>query len=396
MSTCITNNLAAWIQNTKRSALQDMLELTSGPEYISFGLGLPNPSFFPNQYLAQASVEVLSNQKSLQYSSPSENLKEQIQKLMNQRGVNCKTSQIFLTAGAQQGINLLVRLLLEPDKVIITEEVTYTGFLQVLEPFQSRIVTVPTDSLTGIDVEKVEKLLEEGLRPACIYIIPNGHNPLSYTLTQEKRMKLGKLAEQYEVPIIEDDPYGFIKYEDSEIPPIKAFQSDWVFYVGSFSKILAPGLRLGWIIVNEDLIDRLSIVKEATDINTANLNQQIAANFLQKDDFYSHLSNLCFEYKSRRDCMLQSLSSELSTIGKWIKPESGLFIWVELPEFIDTMSLFKESIISEKVTFFPGNVFSVNGYRKANSSMRLNFSYNDHEIIREGIYRLARLVRKKI
>nr|WP_239587461.1 PLP-dependent aminotransferase family protein [Bacillus pakistanensis] len=374
-----------------------MLELTSGSEYISFGLGLPNAEFFPTEQLARSANEVLLQQSNiLQYAPPTELLKQQIQLLMGQRGVHCSTSQIFLTAGAQQGINLLARLLLDPGKTVLSEEVTYTGFLQVLEPFQPRILTVPTDPVMGIDVEQVEKILQTEERPACMYVIPSGHNPLSYTLSREKRQRLAQLAAEYEVPIIEDDPYGFLEYEDIEIPAIKSFQSDWVFYVGSFSKILAPGLRLGWIIANEEVIEKLSIAKEATDINTTTLTQQIAANFLQKDEFTKHLLYLRQEYSSRRNCMLDHLSARLGEVGSWTSPTSGIFIWVRFPEYINTMELFRESITTEKVTFFPGNVFAVGQNQISTSSIRLNFSFNNHDKIDEGIARLSRLVKRHI
>lgn len=393
----MAQRLAAWTRQTKRSALQDMLELTSGPEYISFGLGLPNADCFPTEQLAVSANEVLLRQSDpLQYAPPTDALKRQIQRLMRQRGVECRPSQIFLTAGAQQGINLLARLLLDPGRTVLAEEVTYTGFLQALEPFQPNMLTVPTDPAAGIDVDQVERVLQSGERPACMYVIPSGHNPLGYTLSREKRRKLAELAEAYEVPIIEDDPYGFLTYDDSDMPAIRSFQSDWVFYVGSFSKILAPGLRLGWIIADEAMIEKLSIVKEATDINTATLTQRIAANFLQKDEFTAHLRRLRQEYRSRRDCMAEQLSRQLGEAGAWTVPSSGLFMWVRFPDSIDTMALFEESITTEKVTFFPGSVFAVNDSRSASSSVRLNFSFNHHDKIEEGIARLARLVTRKL
>ncbi|SFJ55845.1 2-aminoadipate transaminase [Paenibacillus sp. UNC496MF] len=393
----MAHRLAAWTKDTKRSALQDMLELTSGPEYISFGLGLPNAECFPTEQLAVSAHEALLRQSDpLQYAPPTEQLKRQIQLLMRQRGVECGISQIFLTAGAQQGINLLARLLLDPGRAVLAEEVTYTGFLQVLEPFQPRVLTVPTDPVSGIDVDQVEQVLQSEERPACMYVIPSGHNPLSYTLSKEKRQKLAQLAAVYEVPIIEDDPYGFLAYEDSEIPAIKSFQSDWVFYVGSFSKILAPGLRLGWIIANDAIIEKLSIVKEATDINTATLTQQIAANFLQKDEFTEHLHHLRQEYRLRRNVMIDHLARQLGEVGAWTVPSSGLFMWVRFPESINTMELFKESIATEKVTFFPGSVFAVKPSQMASSSVRLNFSFNNPDKIEDGIARLSRLVKRHL
>ncbi|WP_274651221.1 PLP-dependent aminotransferase family protein [Paenibacillus humicola] len=393
----MTQRLAAWTQHTQRSALQDMLEITSGPEYISFGLGLPNAACFPTEQLALSANEVLLRQSNpLQYAPSFEPLKRQIQELMSRRGVTCSTSQIFLTAGAQQGIQLLARLLLDPGGTVMTEEVTYTGFLQILEPFQPRILTVPTDPVTGIDVDRLETILQKEERPACLYVIPSGHNPLGYTLSREKRQRLARLAAEYEVPLIEDDPYGFLAYDDLELPAVKSFQSDGVYYVGSFSKILAPGLRLGWIVADEAIIEKLSIVKEAADINTATLTQRIAADFLAKDAFELHLRHLLLEYKSRRDCMLEHLSAQLDGIGAWTTPSNGMFIWVRLPAHLDAMTLFQESIATEKVTFFPGNVFAAGQNGNASSSFRLNFSFNDPGKIEEGVARLSRLVKRHL
>jgi 2-aminoadipate transaminase len=251
-------HLAQWARSINRSMMQKMLSLTSRPGILSFALGLPAPELFPQDTFARAVAEVLSaDPKALQYGPPFQPLKKHIVDLMAQRGVTCREEQIFLTAGAQQGMSLLARLFLDPGAQVLTEEAIYPGFRQVIEPFQPRIVTAPSDRESGMDVEAVESLLSSGARPAFIYAISDGHNPLAVSLSLEKRHALVELARKYEVPIVEDDAYGFLYYEEKPAAPMRALDDDWVFYVGSFSKILAPSLRVGWLVVPETLLTRL-------------------------------------------------------------------------------------------------------------------------------------------
>src|SRR5262245_21770377 len=252
--------LASWAEAIKRSELQEMLSAASSPGIISFALGLPAPELFPREALLRAAEIVLENDlHSLQYAPQSQLLKRQIIGLMAQRGVNCHQDQIFLTGGAQQAMNLLARLLLDKGGNVLVEEMIYTGFQQVIEPYQPDLLTVRTDLETGMDVFAVESILGRGIRPAFIYVISDGHNPLSVNLSLQKRKHLAGLARKYRIPIIEDDAYGFLYYGDRYIPPIRAFEDQWVFYTGSFSKTLGPGLRSGWVVLPEPLIPKLSI-----------------------------------------------------------------------------------------------------------------------------------------
>src|SRR5678816_3347121 len=230
--------LAGWARGLKQSALQQMLVATARPGIISFALGMPAVELFPTKALAEAAERVLSvNTGALQYSPPLQSLKQHVRELMKWRGVDCREEQIFLTAGAQQGMSLLSRLLLEPGGSVVTEELIYSGFQQVLEPFQPHVLTVSTDAETGMDVDAVEQCLRGGVRPSFIYSITDGHNPLSVRLHPSKRARLVELAEQYRVPVIEDDAYGFLCYENP-LPPLRALSERWVYYVGSFSNCL--------------------------------------------------------------------------------------------------------------------------------------------------------------
>jgi 2-aminoadipate transaminase len=385
--------LAGWARAIKPSDLQEMLLATAQPGIISFALGLPAPELFPREALLRAAAAVLEGDvRSLQYGPPSSRLKQQIVRMMERRGVACHEGQIFLTAGAQQGMNLLTRLFLEPAGQVLVEEMIYTGFQQVLEPYQPHLLTVSADPETGMDVSGVESILARGARPAFIYAISEGHNPLSVSLSLPKRRRLAELAREYRIPIIEDDAYGFLYYHETPDPPLRAFDNQWIFYIGSFSKTLAPGLRSGWIVLPELLAPKLSIVKEASDIDTTTFAQRMVAAFLESEDFDRHLARLRGEYKIRRDTMLRSLRDHFPAGARWMIPQAGAFIWVKLPPEIDASALLKVAIEKERVAFIPGRAFCVNGTTQARSCLRLNFSNSPPDLIEKGIQRLARAV----
>jgi 2-aminoadipate transaminase len=385
--------LARWARKMKRSPLQEALFAAAQPGIISFAMGLPAPELFPVEELMNASRYVLANDsRAMQYGPPFQPLKKQIVQLMAKRRVFCSERQIFLTTGAQQGINLLVRLLLEPGGLILTEDLVYTGFQQVIEPYEPALRSAPTDPEKGIDVATVAALLAEGARPAFIYAMSGGHNPLAVSLAEGKRLQLVELSRQYRIPIIEDDPYGFLYYEDQALPPLRAYDEQWVFYVGSFSKILTPSLRVGWLVVPEELIPKLSAVKEASDIDTNTFTQRLISRFLEQEEIETHLSMLRHEYCVRRDAMAQALREHFPKTAKWLIPDQGVFFWVELPHRIDTLALLSAALEKERVAFIPGQAFSVNVSNAAANCMRLNFSHSNSDLIREGIARLGRLL----
>jgi 2-aminoadipate transaminase len=386
--------LARWARASGTSALQTMLSVGTRPGTISFALGLPAPEFFPTaEYALAAQAELEANPRALQYSPPHAPLQAQIAALMAQRGVVCAPEQVFLTTGAQQGLSLLARLLLDPGGEVIAETLCYTGFQQAVEPFEPRLLTVPTDPDTGMDVDAVEALLEGGARPAFIYTVTDGHNPLALSLSSEKRVRLVELARRFSVPIVEDDPYGFLAYDGPPAHPLRALDREWVLYVGSFSKVLAPALRLGWIVVPEALVPLLAIAKEALDINTATLAQRTASRYLEGGHLPGHLAMLRREYRLRRDTMLDALAAHFPAGTRVRRPAAGVFVWVELPEDVDAGELLRVAIEQEGVVFVPGHAFAADGSRTASNCIRLNFSHSTPDTIREGVARLARALK---
>ena len=389
--------LATWAQNSGTSPLQQMMAVANRSDVISLSLGLPAAEFFPAAELALALESVLHREPyALQYSFPSQALKSHVVKLMAERGVQCREEQIFLTAGAQQGMNLLTRLLLNPGGEVLCEEIIYTGFQQVVEPYQPAIRTVPTDLDSGIDVDAVQRTLER-TQPAFIYVVTDGQNPMGVSMTNEKRQRLAELASEYGVPIVEDDAYGFINYESGHCePPVRAFSESWVFYIGTFSKILAPALRTGWLVVPEELVPKLAIIKEATDINTCTLNQRAIAAYLDEADISARIRKLGSVYRERRDAMLAALQEYFPAGSCWRAPASGFFVWVELPEAVDMRALVKSAIENEGVGFIPGQAFAVNQSSELSNSMRLNFSNNSPAKLDEAIARLGRAAERAL
>ncbi len=395
--------LADWTRHMSRSVLRQMIAVVSRPGILSFAGGLPDPALFPTQEYAAALTRVLAEDpKALQYSPPFTPLKRHIVQLMAQRGVACTEEQVFLLTGAQQGLYVLSRLLLNPGSDVLLEEVVYTGIQQAIAPSCPNILAVSTDLAHGIEVDEVEAYLLSRTRPAFIYVVPDAHNPLGVSTSLERRQRLVELAAQYNVPIIEDDPYGFLHYGNwqnngalqvptANLPPLRALNDSHVFYVGSFSKILAPGLRLGWMIAPEELIPKLTVVKEAADLESSGLTQRAVAAYLDAGHLPGHIAELQGEYGRRRDAMLSALEQYFPATARWTEPKGGMFVWVELAEGVDTRALLDTAVTEQQVAFIPGFAFAVPGH-DAHNCLRLNFSTCTPDLITEGIKRLAAVI----
>jgi 2-aminoadipate transaminase len=388
--------LPGWTELLRRSPLEELLPTASRGDIISFALGLPAPQLFPVRDCAAAAARVLraQGQASLQYGPPPPSLKRHVVRLMGSRGVECGEGQVFLTAGAQQGLSLLARLLLGPRGQVLTEELVYTGLQQAVAPYRPRTLTVPTDPETGMDVGAAEALLAGGARPAFLYAVTDGHNPLGVSMSLEKRRRLAGLARRHRVPVVEDDAYGFLHYDEEMLPPLRAFEAEWVFYVGTFSKILVPGFRAGWLVAPPSLAPALGSLKESSDINTATFAQHTVAAYLDAGRLPAHLRALRREYRARRDAMLRALAEHFPRGAAWRSPRSGFFIWVELPGEVNLDEVLRDAIETERVAFVPGRSFSADARPRAARSMRLNFSNCTPERIAEGIARLGRVLRR--
>jgi 2-aminoadipate transaminase len=383
--------LASLAAGMNQSALRELLGLASAPGVLSFSVGLPATTLFPAEQLRTAAERVLSQNKSaLQYGLPSEALKAHIAKLMKRRGVECDSSQIFLTAGAQQGMDLIAHLLLEPGGQVMLEETIYDGIQMALKPLRPKVLTVPTSARHGIDVDAVEAFLESGDQPAFLYLIPEGHNPTGSSLSLEKRQRLVEIARTWGLPLVEDDAYGMLTYDGVEAPPLLALDRRWVFYLGSFSKILVPGLRVGWVVAPAELVSSLSSLKHAADLDTTNLNQHLLASYLDSGEIGHHLELLRQEYRLRRDTMLAALERSMPRGMKWSRPSAGFFVWAELPGDLDAVSVLKTAVAQAQVAFSPGMAFSAPGV--SDHCMRLSFAGMPPERIEEGISRLGQVI----
>ncbi len=301
-------NLAAWTDTMQRSALREMLAVVSRPGILSFAGGLPAPDLFPTAHYREALDQVLAHDAgALQYGPPYLPLKYHIVELMAQRGVTCAPDQVFLTTGAQQALNVLTQLFLDPGGQVMLERIVYTGIQQAIAPMRPVILPVDTDLSHGIEVDQVADNLAGGAQPAFLYVIPDAHNPLGVSINPERRQALVDLAVNYNMPVVEDDPYGFLAYDGQNLSPLRAYNDTHVFYVGSFSKILAPALRLGWMIVPAELVPKVTVIKESGDLESSALTQRAVSAYLDAGHLPAHVALLRQAYGERLATMLTAL-----------------------------------------------------------------------------------------
>ncbi|GCE07378.1 aminotransferase-like domain-containing protein [Dictyobacter aurantiacus] len=389
------SRLAEWTHGVQPSVLHQAGLAAQRSDSISFALGMPAPELFPAEAYTQALTRVLGVRQVTEYGLPSSALTAQIARMMQARGCPCGEERIFVTAGAQQGLSLIASLFLERGRQIMVEEYSYGGILQVAAPWQPDVLTVPIDAESGLDVEALEQQLQAGARPAFIYTIPLGHNPVGVSLSLEKRHRLVELARTYQVPIIEDDAYGFLSYTDEHLPPLHSLDDEWVFYVGSFSKILAPGLRVGWVVMPARFQHLLGAAKNAQDLQTSNITQYALASYLEHTSFDDYLTRLRTTYRERRDSMLASLRDHFPAGARWHPPTTGIFVWIELPAEYNITELARRAPLEEGVALIPGQAFIVTQpqvYQERH--IRLNFSHPNSAKIREGIQRLGNLIQR--
>lgn len=380
----------------RQSPLRDVMGLIHRVGALSFAHGLPAQELLPAPLLSRLVPDLLeAAPEHLQYGIPLESLKTHVVDLMAQRGVTCSADQVVLTTGAQQGLSLLSQLLLEPGRPVILEETVYDGAQMAMRFLQPDVRTVPTDLHEGLDLDAVEAAMAREPKPAFLYVIPVGHNPLGVSLSRAKRERLVELARRYEVPLVEDDAYGFLTYGDDPQPALRSLDDRWVFYVGSFSKILAPGLRVGWTVVPREIAQLLAALKHGMDLDTHNLAQGMVVRFLESGGFPLHLRRAREEYRARRDAMLSALDRELGgTDVRWNRPRAGMFVWMELPEPRDVLALLRVAIEEEGVGFSPGRAFTVDHTPDADRTLRLAFSSRSVSEIEDGMERLARAFRR--
>jgi 2-aminoadipate transaminase len=382
-----------WLRGRGRSALRRMVERVSRPGVLSLAGGLPAPELFPARKYGEAIQKVLaSDPRALQYGASYEPLRIKLAGLLAERGVACEPGDILLTHGAQQAIGIAAGLLLAPGATVVFEEAVYTGALEAVAPYSPRILTVGTDPETGFDVDALEARLASGERPAFVYLIPEAHNPVGATLSEEKRERLADLAERYGVALIEDDAYGLLVYDGAAGRPLKSLVPDRVLFVGSFSKVIAPALRLGYLVVPPALRQAAQLLKESIDLECSALTQRALAALLDDGFLPGHLARLRETYRARRDAMLEAVEAEFPAGTRFSRPRGGFFVWAVLPGDVDTSALLDRALEEEGVAFVPGSAFSADG-RGSRRALRLSFASQPPEAIREGVRRLGRMLR---
>ncbi len=402
MQTPWDHRYAQRTQRMKSSAIRELLKISASGNVISFAGGMPAPELFPAEELLEACRKVLtqSSATALQYGATEGYLplREMIARHTARYGIQVSVDNILITSGSQQALDLLGKVFINHGDRILVETPTYLGALQAWNAYGAEYVTVPSDD-DGIQTDKLYEAMRYG--PKFMYILPNFQNPTGTTIPLERRMKLIEMADYFGVPIIEDDPYGQLRFEGDHLPSVVYLDSQMqmqnggytgnVIYLSTFSKIIAPGLRLAWVIAPTEVITKLVQAKQGADLHTATFNQEVAYEVSRHSFIDEHVKKIVKVYRERRDVMLDSLTEHMPEGVRWTRPKGGLFLWVTLPEKISTTKLFKDAL-AENVAFVPGTSFFPCG--DGDNTMRLNFSMMPPEKINEGISRLSRVVKK--
>lgn len=393
------------MQRMGSSVIRELLKLTEQPDIISFAGGLPAPEVFPLHEFREACNYVLENfgPQSLQYSTTEgyRPLREMIARHTARYSVDISPDNILITSGSQQALDFIGRLFVNRGDYIVVESPTYLGALQAWNAYGAQYISVRTDE-NGMIVEELEAALRVG--PKFIYVLPNFQNPGGSTLSLERRQQLVELADKYGVPIVEDDPYGQLRYEGEHIPSVVYLDSQFrgpngghysgnVIYLSTFSKLLAPGLRLAWVVAPPEVIRKLVMTKQAADLHTSSFNQYVAYEVGKGGFLDEHVKLIRATYKERRDVMIEMMEEMFPADVTWRKPQGGMFLWGILPEEMDAAEVLK-SAIQKKVAFVPGAAFHPNG--GGQNTMRINFSYSAPDLIREGITRLGTTLKELI
>jgi len=385
----------------KSSAMRDLMALTEREDVISLAGGLPDTSTFPPDSYASLMRTVAADScaRALQYA-PTEGLalvKRCIVDVMHAEGMVADPDEILVTTGGQQVIDLMCKTLIDPGDVIVAEAPTYPGAVPTFCAYQADVVQVRMDR-DGMRVDELEATLDElertGRRPKFIYTVPNFHNPAGVTLSLERRRELVRIAQERELLVLEDNPYGLLRYEAEPLPTLLSLDGgNYVVYASTFSKILSPGMRLGWTVAPRPVLEKMNIGKQSSDLCSSSLSQYFVAAYFESGPWHEYVRSLIEIYRRRRDVMLDALAEHYPREAEWTHPQGGLFIWATLPDYIDTTDLLARTL-EERVAFVPGRAAYVDG--RGGSSMRLNFSGVGENDIREGIRRIGEVVREQV
>jgi 2-aminoadipate transaminase len=383
------------------SAMRDLMAITERPDVISLAGGQPDTSSFPSELLAglMSGVAAEASAKALQYS-PTEGLwsvREAIVEVMAAEGTEVDASEVLVTTGGQQVIDLVCKTLIDPGDVVVAEAPTYPGAVPTFTAYQADVVQVAMDA-DGMIVDELEATLDrleaEGRRPKFIYTIPTFQNPGGVTMSLPRRRRLVQVAQERELLVLEDNPYGLLRYEGEPLPTLRSLdQGRFVIYLGTFSKILSPGIRTGWAVAPGPVYEKMNTGKQGVDLCSPAFSQFFIAAYFERADWREYVGALRDLYRRRRDVMLEALEESFGTEGQWTRPEGGMFVWATLPDYIDTTDLLARALRAN-VAFVPGRAAYLDG--RGGSEMRLNFSGSTDEKIREGVRRIGAVVQEQV
>ncbi len=388
-------------KNMKRSEIRELLKITRRPDMISFAGGLPASETFPVKELEDISCQLLREKgaTALQYG-PTEGeppLREELAKWLSHEKPSIKAANIFITTGSQQGLDIVSKVFLDPNDVVVLELPSYIGGLQTFTSYRAKMIGIPQDS-QGMRTDLLEKLLarlaKRNKKPKFIYVVPDFQNPSGVTMSLERRKDLLRLAYEYEVPVVEDSPYRDLRFAGHAVPAIYGLDTEnQVIVLGTFSKLLCPGLRLAWIIAPTEWTDKMIVAKQSMDLCSPSYTQLIAAEFLKRGLLKGQIERIRELYSRKREAMLAALEKYMPKGVKWTKPEGGLFLWIQLPKRMSATNLFPKAV-ENKVAYVIGSAFHCNG--RGHNTMRLNFSYPSEQQIDEGIMRLAKMIKENM
>ncbi|RLC52054.1 MAG: aminotransferase [Candidatus Cloacimonadota bacterium] len=393
--------LSTNVKGMKKSAIRELLKLTKDPEIISFAGGLPAPETFPKEELIGIVEEVILEQGdlALQYGTTEgdDRLREFIAKNYNDEGFNITKDNILVTTASQQGLDLLGKVFVNRGDKVMVGLPSYLGGLGAFNAYGADMIGIKFDEF-GMRSDKLEEKLSElkanGEKPKFIYIIPDFQNPAGVTMPEFRRKEIIAIARKYDVLIVEDSPYKQIRFEGEDQKSLFALDGDGhVINLGTFSKIFVPGFRIGWVIADVEILDKFIVAKQSTDLCTSPFVQKIAAKYIEKGLFAENLKRTIQNYKEKKEVMMAAFEKYMPEGVTWTKPEGGLFLFVTLPEYMDTEDLFLKAI-KKKVAFVIGSVFHCDGSGK--NTMRINFSYVSKEKCLEGVKRLAQVIREEM
>lgn len=381
--------------NIKKSFIREILKVAVNPNVISFAGGLPNAALFPVDGIKKAAYDVLDEDGAsvLQYSTTEGflPLREYIAERYNKKGINTNSDEILITNGSQQGLDLIGKVFINDGDKLLIEEPGYLGAIQAFSVFQPEFVTIPLLD-DGADINALSCVLN-GNDIKLFYTVPNFQNPSGISYSISRRNETAALLSKYNTVLVEDDPYGDLRFSGEAFPYISSFYSGNTILLGSFSKIIAPGLRMGWIRAGNEIMDKLITVKQGADLHSNSLSQRVIHRFLQENDIDTHIEKIKTAYGHQRDVMLHEIDDKFPNGIKCTRPEGGMFLWITLPDNIKSLEFF-ECCAAENVVFVPGEPFYTDG--RTSNTIRMNFSNSDPETIKKGITKMATVLKKML